>query len=688
MRHLFSLLGLCLAPVIAPAQVPMISTIAGDGTYGFAGDGGPAISAQVGFPAYLAIDSAGNIYFSDWGAGMPIRRIDAASGTIRTVIGGGSLSYPNDGALATSIELNGYGVLAVDGQDRLYFTDATSQGWELIRRYDPLTQQVSTIAGGGAPDVRLLPTDFLGLPFDPTAFWTGDGGLATQAYLRAPWSLAFDTSGDLIVGDWSVVRRIDAVTGIISTIAGTHELYISYANGLVPWGMHGGDGGPANAAGFTLISGVAIDAADNIFVKERYSLRKIDATTGIISTIAGTYDVGGYSGDGGPALSALLGSSDGIAVDAFGSVHLADYDSSVLRRIDARSGIISTVAGTGTYGYEGDGAPARSASFAGPYDLAFDGAGDLYIADTDNARIRKITGLVSNAAPSANAGPDQSIHASGTVQLDGSASFDDDTPTGSLEYSWTLVSKPPGSAATLSNPNLANSTFLADLPGTYVAELIVRDAVLLASSPDSVVISSTNLAPTANAGADQAGVVIQPVQLDGTASTDPEQDALAYYWGLVAVPSGSLAILSNPFAPSPVFLPDLPGTYVAALIVDDGFGPSLVDEVSIVVITGEEFAESTAAEAITAVAELPPASVSSAGNQQALTNFLSQTVQALQANNEATARAKLEMAIERTDGWFLRGAPDQSGPGRDWVTDRDASIALYLELVTALQAIS
>ena len=692
MRNRSLVFSVALLVMGAPAQAPTIATVAGVGTYGYSGDGGPATLAELRYPANIAIDAAGNIYFNDWDGGQPIRRVDGATGTITTVVGGGSLTYPNDGELATDIALGGYGVLAVDAAGNLYFTDITFDGRELIRRCDVVTGRVTTVAGGGAPLIVVMPTGQQGMYAyidEPT--WTGDGGPATEAYLKSIFDMAIDASGNIFIADYSIVRRVDASTGFISTIAGNSQLVFPFPpNVTATVGIHGGDGGPATSAGFTQTTGIALDAAGNVYVSEAWdesdSVRKIDALTGIITTVAGQYGQAGYSGDGGPATAATLGNPAGLAVDAMGNLYIAESENNVIRRVDASTGIISTIAGDGTYGYGGDGGPASSATLAYPYDVAFDAEGNLYVTDTDNSRIRKLT-LNPNAAPTADAGPDQSIHASGMVQLDGSGSFDDNTPTASLVYAWSLVTRPAGSAAFLSDPSIANPTFVADQPGTYIAQLIVEDSANLASTVAQVAISSTNLAPTANAGPDQGGVVNQLVQLDGSSSTDPELDPLGYAWAFTSTPTGSSAQLSNPFAAAPTFVPDLAGTYTVGMIVDDGFGPSFVDEVMITVVTGQQFAETTTAQAINTTSALPSASVTTAGNQQALVNLLSHAVQGVQSSNLAQARMKLEAAIARTDGWALRGAPDQTGAGRDWVTDRDESISLYNQLVAALAAL-
>jgi len=188
--------------------------------------------------------------------------------------------------------------------------------------------------------------------------------------------------------------------------------------------------------------------------------------------------------------------------------------------------------------------------------------------------------VVPNNAPVANAGPDLGSIISGTViTLNGSASTD---PNGDpLTYSWTLLTKPAGSAAVLANPTSVTPTFTVDLAGDYTAQLIVNDGTV-DSAPDSVIITSSNVAPVANAGPDQGGIALGSlVTLDGSASSDANGDPLTYSWSLTAKPAGSAAVLSSLTSVSPTFIVDLAGTYVVQLIVNDGTVSSAPNTVNI-----------------------------------------------------------------------------------------------------------
>ncbi|MEO5630455.1 MAG: PKD domain-containing protein [Nitrospiraceae bacterium] len=186
----------------------------------------------------------------------------------------------------------------------------------------------------------------------------------------------------------------------------------------------------------------------------------------------------------------------------------------------------------------------------------------------------------NNVAPVANAGPDQGGIAPGSlVTLDGSASTDGDGDQ--LTYSWSLTSKPAGSAAVLANPTSVTPTFTADLAGDYTAQLIVNDGTV-DSAPDSVIITSKNVAPVANAGPDQDGKALESlVTLDGSASSDANGDPLTYSWSLTAKPDGSAAVLANPTSVAPTFTVDRAGTYVVQLIVNDGTLSSAPNTVNI-----------------------------------------------------------------------------------------------------------
>lgn len=300
-----------------------------------------------------------------------------------------------------------------------------------------------------------------------------------------------------------------------------------------------------------------------------------------------------------------------------------------------------------------------------------------------------------NQPPVAVAGPDQSIHAGQIVYLDGSGSYDDNTPSANLVYSWALTNKPVGSAAALTGYDTATPYFQADLPGSYTASLVVTDEEGLASAPDYVEVSSLNMAPTADAGPDRTPIVGEGIYLDGLWSFDPDGDPLTYRWSIEEAPDGSTAGLTGETTATPYFTPDLPGQYRVQLIVNDGFQDSAPDEATLTAVTAEDLAEMLTAQASNTVTNLPPwyFADDAPGHQDAFVEFLTQAIDRLQDGNIDLAIDKLEKALSRTDGCVLRGEPDEppgSPPGveRDWITDCDTQERIYGELYAALDAIS
>jgi RHS repeat-associated protein len=232
---------------------------------------------------------------------------------------------------------------------------------------------ISTVAGSGAGN------------------FGGDGGLAVNARLGAPQDMVLDAAGNLYIADSYNyrVRKVDT-SGIITTVAGTGDYWFY------------GDGGPAVNASLYYAMGVALDAAGNLYIADMYNhrIRKVD-TNGIITTVAGN-GVRSYGGDGGPAVDAQLNTPYRVAVDAAGSLYIADTYNNRVRKVDT-NGIITTVAGNGTWGFSGDGGPAVDAKLRSPLGLAVDSAGNLYIADSGNNRVRKVdtSGIITTVAGNA-----------------------------------------------------------------------------------------------------------------------------------------------------------------------------------------------------------------------------------------------------------------------------------------------
>lgn len=346
-----------LSPVNTGSAIPnnlygTIRTLAGTGVYASSGDGGPATSAELQLPVFLALDASENLYYGDFDS-RTIRKIDKATGIISTIAGGGGSNPEN--VTATSAQIGGVQGISIDGAGNLYLADYHNAR---IRKINT-AGIISTIAGGGGS--------------------LGDNGPATSARLFNPYGVAVDASGNVYVADAGQyrVRKISS-SGIISTIAGTGTQGYS------------GDGGAANAARLMMPMGIAVDASGNVYVTDYtgHSVRKIDQATGIISTIAGTGQAG-YNGDGIAASAAQLNTPMGIWVDPSGNIYVVEKGNNRIRKINT-AGIISTVAGTGIPSYNSDGIAATAAGLRYPSGIILDAAGNIYLADTENRRIRKI----------------------------------------------------------------------------------------------------------------------------------------------------------------------------------------------------------------------------------------------------------------------------------------------------------
>ncbi|WP_445401123.1 RICIN domain-containing protein [Streptomyces sp. LE64] len=333
---------------------PPISTVAGTGTAGFAGDGEPAAAAQLNRPYGVVVDGSGTLYLSDH-SNHRVRRI-TTDGRISTVAGTGAAGYRGDHGPAVAAQLNGPRELAVDASGAVYIADSSNHR---VRRVAP-DGTISTVAGTG------------------TAGFGGDGGPATAARLNLPLGVAVDGAGVLYIAEYHNhrVRRVGA-DGTISTVAGT--------------GVAGfrGDGGPAGAAQLRNPYAVVVDAEGVLHIADagNHRVRRVEVD-GTIGTVAGT-GAAGFGGDGGPAASAQLNLPLGVVVDGAGALYIADHRNHRVRRVGV-DGTIGTVAGTGAAGFGGDGGPAASAQLNLPLGLAVDCVDTLHVADHLNHRVRKV----------------------------------------------------------------------------------------------------------------------------------------------------------------------------------------------------------------------------------------------------------------------------------------------------------
>jgi len=408
----------------------IISTVAGTGDADYGGDGGAATSAKLNKPKGVAFDGSDNMYIADY-SNNRIRKVDT-SGNITTVAGTGGNMYSGDGGAATSAKLDEPVRVRVDSNGNLYIAVF---GNHRIRKVDT-NGIISTVAGTGVNE------------------YGGDGGAATSAQIRHPRGIAFDASGNFYIADyWNHrIRKVDT-NGIISTFAGTGEqgfsgdggaaksaklLYpeniVFYNNSLyiadsgndrirkienvnssdsenrtitsiVGADIYNGDNILASTASLYLPRNLSFDRNGNLYIAEQkaHRIRKID-TSGKITTVAGN-GTSGYSGDGGAAISAQINNPRGVLVDDAGNIYISDISNSRIRKVDT-NGIITTFAGTGESGYSGDGGAATSAKIASPYQLTIDKNENIYFADYSNNVVRKIdtNGIITTFAGTGESG--------------------------------------------------------------------------------------------------------------------------------------------------------------------------------------------------------------------------------------------------------------------------------------------
>jgi len=245
-----------------------------------------------------------------------------------------------------------------------------------------------------------------------------------------------------------------------------------------------------------------------------------------------------------------------------------------------------------------------------------------------------------------------------------------------------------GSTATLVNAGTATPSFIADVAGSYVVRLVVTDGLGAASPPDTVIISSDNQAPTAAATVDFGLAIVGTTSnFDGTGSTDPENDPLTYAWSITMAPAGSTAVIVGGNTATPSLTTDIAGTYELTLSVSDFLGAGTPASVEIVATTPANYAEIQIVYASDAIEALLAGQVTTGGNQNALGNFLKNATKNIQKGKIAQAINDLNQAIERTDGFPLRGSVDGNGPGRDWITDPAAQVDVYALLTAAVAAL-
>jgi streptogramin lyase len=416
-------------PDIPPSTVTTV--VAGTGSAGFSGDTGDATAAKLSYPRCAVADASGNVFIADWN-NKRIRRVDAATGNITTVVGNGSYGFSGDGGPATSAVITRPMDLALDSAGNLFFVDYYNHR---IRRLDASTGNISTVAGNGLRS------------------FSGDGSAATSASLNYPWGIAVDASGNLFIADRynHRIRRVDVATGNISTVAGNGASGFS------------GDGSAATSARLSYPMGVDVDGSGNLYIADSNNrrIRRVDAGSGNISTVVGT-DV-------------ITSTIYNLSLDSAGDIYFADtYGNKLITKVDKDTSELTQL---------------LPDNYNQIYQVNVGADGNLYIANYWNHLITKIDaadlGASSNQAPVADAGFDQTKCPGSDVTLNGAGSSDPDGDT--FTYSWTGPS--PFGSLTGVNPTVSNVQ-----TGDYTVSLVVDDGTDL-STADTVDISIEDTMP-------------------------------------------------------------------------------------------------------------------------------------------------------------------------------------------------
>jgi hypothetical protein len=476
----------------------------------FAGQGDGATDGLSWAGMSVAADSSGNVYIA---ADSVIRRVDASTGAVSVVAGDGTDGYSGDGGPATSAELSGASAIAVDSSGNLFIADS---GNAAIREVAASTGDISTIAGDGSFG------------------FAGDGGPATSAEFSWVYGVTVDSAGNVYVDDSGncEIRKIDASDGTINDYAGNATC-----------GDDGDGGAATNAELGEQIYALAVDGSNNLYISDSGNdrIRKVDASTGTISTVVGTGDSTWAEGDGGPATGAPLCCVSGIAFDSNGNLYVASWDA-VISKVDVSDGTIHTVAGNWQNGDDGNGGLATDAEIADATALAF-GGGSLYFAQDTNNYIRKISDIenapvVDDVWPTLAPGSGISISGSpqvGSVLTIAPATWEG-SPTPTITHSWMSCDPDGTNCTTIDGATDATYTVTSDDLGHVLEAVEIAsnqfggDAPTntdgTVSAPTAAVGSATSTSPPTVAGTFEDG---QTLTADpGTWSGDPT--SFAYQW--------------------------------------------------------------------------------------------------------------------------------------------------------------
>ena len=439
-----------------------------------------ALTVPLILPSAIVFDTTGNLYFAETGNHV-VRKIDP-TGNITTIAGTGTQGFSGDAGPATSATLDSPQGLALDTANNLYIADTHNHR---IRKLNLTTGILTTIAGTTTPG------------------FSGDKASATSAQLNLPTALALDASNNLYLADTGNhrIRKISAA-GIITTIAGTGTQGFS------------GDSSPATSAAIDSPTGLALDAAKNLYLADTHNhrIRKITATTGIITTIAGT-GAPGFSGDTTVATTATLALPHSITIDPAGNLYLADTANHRIRRIDAATGVITTVAGDGTQAFAGDGGPAISASLDSPRNTAVSPSTLLTLSDTGNQRIRQL-----EAAPA----PATIIHTIAGLGLTTPGVLSLTAPsviaygTGQLTATLASTTNATGAITFLDATDDTTSTTSTLGTATLVANIAILPTITLPAGHHNLTATYAGDQTHLSAQSSSFGLTITPRQLNAT----------------------------------------------------------------------------------------------------------------------------------------------------------------------------
>jgi hypothetical protein len=689
----------------------------------------------------IAVDAAGDAYVTGYTdstdfplAGSPLQ--SSLRGTSNAFV---AKLNAEGSALAYSTYLGGSGIdvgegIAVDAAGDAYVTGITNSS-----DFPLASRPIQSRFGGGSQDAFVAKLNAAGSALVYSTYLGGSGndyalGIAVDAAGNA-YVTGFTNSPDLPLAGNPLQSRYaggvqDAFVAKLNA-TGSALAYSTYLGGS------GEDSG----------SGIAVDAAGNAYVTG--STGSTDFPGASNSPIQSSHHDGGDTfvaklNAAGSALaySTYLGGGDsglGIAVDTAGNAYVAgiafstdlpgassspiqpnfrggDRDAFVAKIASDLSevaptanagpdqtapvGSLVTLDGSAssdpgglplTYQWAFVSKPAAStAALSDPTSVHStftpDAVGDyrfqLIVTNADGFSSAPAAVMVStrNSPPVAEAGPDQAITVIGTrVQLDGSQSYDPDGQP--ITYQWSILSKPAGSQATLTGATTPTPSFVADVHGDYIVQLVVTDSLGLASSPSIVKVSFNNVAPVADAGLSQSAVVGQTVTLDGSKSSDANGDRLTYRWSIISAPSGSQAAIANPTAPVASFVPDLPGTFIAQLIVDDGFVDSVPATVEIEVVSRQTQLLKDLANLQTVIGRLAPKAFQHANQQRDLLKKLNEVIDKVQKQKYSDALHQLQGdLLKKVNGCAAAGAPQKD----DWIVDCADQSQVYTPLLNII----